>query len=157
MKIIATNRKAFHDYEIVEKFEAGIALLGREVKSLRAGRMSLKGAWVSIKKNAHGKDEVWLEKAHIPDYPMASSRVPYEPERPRKLLLKKSEISRLIGKISQKNFTLVPLECYFNNKGLAKIEIAFVRGKKEYDKREDIKRRDVERQMRREFRGRFKS
>jgi len=156
VKIVATNRKAFHDYEIVEKFEAGIALLGREVKSLRAGRMSLKGGWVSIRGTGGKNSEVWLENVNIPDYPQSATRVPYDPQRPRKLLLKKSEISRLIGKIAQKNFTLVPLECYFNDKGLAKVEIALVKGKREYDRREEKKRKDIEREMRRGFGEKFK-
>ncbi len=150
MKVIATNRKAFHEYEILEKNEAGISLLGSEVKSLRAGKIDLKSGYVRFSNN-----EAFLENVNIAGYSY-SSNISYDPLRTRKLLLKKKEISRLIGKISQKGYSAIPLECYFNNRGVAKIVISLVKGKRQYDKKETKKRKDIDREMRRDFAERFK-
>lgn len=152
MKIVATNRKAFHDYEILEKVEAGISLLGCEVKSARSGKVNLKGGFVRFLSGG----EAYLDGVNIAAYPQTTNIV-YEPLRPRKLLLKKNEIKRLIGKTAQKGFSVVPLECYFNDKGIAKILLGLVKGKRQYDKKETKKRKDIEREMRRDFANKFKS
>lgn len=152
MTKIASNRRAFYDYEIIEKFEAGLSLLGREVKSLRAGRMNLAGGYVSFR-----PDGAWLDNVNIADWPQAAKTgVPYEPLRTRKLLLKKNELRRLVGKTTQKGLGVVPLECYFNKRGIAKIEIALVQGKREYDKKEAKKKKDLAREMRRDFAEKLK-
>lgn len=137
MKIIAKNRKAYHEYEILEKFEAGIVLTGIEIKSIRHGRVNLSGTFCRIQNN-----ELWVLNLHIANT--------LEPERTRKLLVHKNEIKSLIGKTKQKGLTLVPLSLYIK-KGKAKLEIAFVRGKKIYDQRETIKKRDIKRQVSREL------
>ena len=139
-KIIAKNRKAFFSYEILDRFEAGIALLGPEVKSLRAGRLSLGDAYAQIRKG-----EVYLHNAHISPYEQAGRENP-DPRRPRKLLLHRREIAKLVGKTSEQGFTLVPLSMYFKN-GRAKVELGLARGKKQYDKRETIKKREQDREM----------
>lgn len=151
MKVVATNRKAIYEYEVIEKVEAGISLLGCEVKSIRSGRINLTGGYVRLT-----NDEAFLENVNIAAYPNAT-RVTYDPLRSRKLLLNKSEIKRLVGKVTQKGFSVVPLECYFNSRGIAKILIALVKGKKQYDKKEIKKRRDIEREMRRCIAEKFKS
>lgn len=138
--IIATNRRARHDYHIEETYEAGVSLLGSEVKSLRAGKASLQDAYAMVR-----GEEVFLLGAHIPPYAQASIQN-HEPTRPRKLLLHKEEIRRLIGKTQEKGLTLVPLRLYFKNNRV-KIEIALARGKRAYDKREAIARREAEREM----------
>ena len=140
IKIIAQNKKAFHDYEISDRFEAGLVLLGTEVKSLREGRANLKDSYARVK-----KEEVFLYGLHISPYTHASFDN-HDPERVRKLLLHKSEIKRLQGKTQERGFSLVPLKVYFKN-GRAKIEIALARGKKEYDKRESIKRKEENREL----------
>jgi SsrA-binding protein len=140
IKLISQNKKAFHDYEISERFEAGLVLLGTEVKSLREGRANLKDSYARVK-----KDEVFLYGLHISPYSHASFDN-HDPERVRKLLLHKSEIKRLLGKTQEKGFSLVPLKIYFKD-GKAKIEIALARGKKEYDKRESIKRKEENREL----------
>lgn len=142
MKIISENRKAWHDYHVLEKYEAGIALVGSEVKSLRQGNCNLKDSYVSFV-----GDEVFLQKAHISVY-QASSYNNHDPERLRKLLLNRAEIKKIYGAINEKGMSCVPLKIYFKN-GRVKVEIAVVKGKTKGDKRESIKTRDVNREMRR--------
>ncbi len=150
MKSIALNRKAFHDYEILEKFEAGIALAGTEVKSIRAGRVSLKDSFVEI----HDR-EAFLLRCHITPY-LNASFFNHEPERKRKLLLNKQEIHRLDQKVKERGFSIIPLQLYLTPKGLVKIEIALVRGKRTYEKRQKLKERDIKREMDRDVQ-RFKN
>jgi SsrA-binding protein len=143
-KNVVTNRKAFHDYFILETYEAGIALKGTEVKSLRQGNANLQDSYAAIKNG-----EVWLHNMHISPFEKGNINN-HEPKRDRKLLLHKQEIRRLVGKVSEKGLTLVPLRIYFKNK-VAKVELVLAKGKKQYDKREAIARRDAERQVRRLF------
>ncbi len=146
IRVVSTNRKALHDYFIDETYEAGIVLQGSEIKSVRAGRVSLKEAYVRIDDNL----EAWLVDAHIAPYESAS-HFNHEPRRPRKLLLHKQEILRLWNKVRQKGVTIVPLRMYLKD-GKAKVEIAVARGKKKYDKRAEIARREMEREIQRELR-----
>ena len=139
--IIADNRKARYNFEIGEVTEAGIALTGTEVKSLRQSKANIAESYVSPEGG-----EIWLINAHIPQYQQAS-HFNHEPRRPRKLLLHKREIARLIIAAQQQGMTIVPLKLYFNDRGVAKIEIALARGKKLHDKRESIARRELERQI----------
>lgn len=143
-KIIATNRKARFNFELLETFEAGIVLGGGEVKSARAGSVDLKDGYVSIEKN-----EVFLYNINISPYKFTSGGLEkeYNPQRSRKLLLHKKEIVKLQNKVSEKGFAIVPTEVYFKN-GLVKVEIAVAKGKKLWDKRESIKKREIEREMR---------
>ena len=141
-KFIAQNRKARHDYAIVETFEAGLVLTGTEVKSLRLGRASLVDGFATIEGG-----EVFLRNVHIPEYDQGSW-TNHEPRRTRKLLLHRGEIVRLIGKTRESGLTLVPLSLYFSE-GKAKVEIGLARGKKTYDKRQDLARRDADREVRR--------
>ena len=136
---IVRNRKALHDYHIIDKWEAGIALAGSEVKSLREGKANLRDAYGKI---AYG--EIYLVNVHISPYDPAA-RDNHDPRRERKLLLHKSEIRRLIGKVEEKGLTLVPLAIYFNAKGKVKVELALAEGKKKYDKRAAIKEKDIRR------------
>ncbi|NPA38849.1 MAG: SsrA-binding protein SmpB [Thermodesulfobacteria bacterium] len=145
-KIVCTNKKAYHLYHIEETYEAGIQLLGCEVKSLRMGRANLKDSFARIVDG-----EVYLYNFHISPYPHSREAQNIDPTRTRKLLLKKSEIKRLAGKVQQKGYTLIPLKVYFNDRGWAKVELALAKGKKIYDRREDIKRRDIEREMGRKY------
>ncbi len=145
---IAQNRKAWHDYSIEQKYEAGLALQGWEVKSLRAGRAQLKEGYVTIE---HG--EAFLVGAHISPLPQASTHVTANPTRARKLLLHAEELQKLIGAVERKGYTIVPLQLYWKN-GRAKLEIALARGKQAHDKREDIKKRDSAREMQRALRSR---
>ncbi|MHC1726853.1 MAG: SsrA-binding protein SmpB [Syntrophobacteraceae bacterium] len=140
IKIISQNKKAFHDFEISDRFEAGMVLLGTEVKSLREGRANLKDSYAKVKRN-----EVFIYGLHISAYTHASYDN-HEPERVRKLLLHSSEIRRLLGKTQERGYSLVPLKIYFKD-GKVKIEIALARGKKEYDKRESLKRKEENREM----------
>lgn len=142
IKTVATNRKAFHNYNILESMEAGIALTGSEIKSIRDGKTSLSDAYVRPEKG-----ELWLLNAHIARYDSASY-MSHEPARTRKLLLHKKEIAELTGKLAEKGLTLVPLRLYLKG-SLAKVEIALAKGKKLYDKRETISRRDAEREIER--------
>ena len=142
IKIIAKNRKARHDYHIDEEFEAGMVLKGTEVKSLRLGRANLKDSYARIKNG-----EVFVHQMHINPYPFAYYDN-HDPLRPRKLLLHKREIKRLYGKVNEKGLTLIPLKMYFKN-GKAKISIALARGKRKYDKRDAIRRREEQREMER--------
>lgn len=149
VKVIATNRKAHFEYFLLEHFEAGIALQGSEIKSIRAGQMSLQEAYVSIDDLGH---EAWLMNAHISPYDPASYQN-HDPIRPRRLLLHKQEIRQLWEGVRQKGVTIVPVQVYLKD-GRAKLDIALARGKKLYDKRQEIAKRDAEREMARETRGR---
>ena len=140
IKTIATNRKAFHNYLIEDSIEAGIALTGSEIKSVRMGRVSLGDAYVRPEKG-----ELWLLNAHIARYE-ASSYLSHEPTRPRKLLLHRKEIDNLAGKAAEKGLTLVPTRVYLKG-SIAKVEVALAKGKKLHDKRESIVRREVEREL----------
>lgn len=139
-KIVATNRKARHDYEIIDTFECGIVLRGSEVKSLRDAQVQLKDAYADIRDG-----EIWLERAHIAPYSFASGGG-HDPERPRKLLLHRREIDRLIGKVNEVGLTLIPLQIYFKE-GKAKVELALAKGRRSYDKRQKIRERMERREM----------
>ena len=139
-KLIAQNRKARHEYEILDTFEAGLVLTGTEVKSLRDGKASLAEAYARVE-----DDEIWLVGAHIAEYDHGN-RQNHDPTRARKLLLHRAEIERLRGKVQEKGLTLVPLRLYWKA-GRAKIEIALGRGKKEYDRRDDVTKREAQREM----------
>jgi SsrA-binding protein len=141
-KIIAQNRKARHDYAVLDVYEAGVMLTGTEVKSLRLGRASLVDAFATI-----DDGEVFLRNAHIPEYAQGSW-TNHEPRRVRKLLLHRAEIERLIGKTKESGLTLVPLSMYFSE-GKVKVELALARGKRSYDKRQDLAQRDADREVRR--------
>jgi SsrA-binding protein len=147
IKIVSKNRKAGHNYFLLDRYEAGIVLQGSEIKSLRNGQMSISEAFVRIENN-----EAWLVDAHISPYDH-SGRFNHDPTRPRKLLLHKSEIRHLWDEIRKKGVTLIPTIAYLKG-GKAKVEIAVAKGKKLYDKREIIAKRDLQRQIEREFRGR---
>jgi len=138
--VIASNRKARHDYAIVDTYEAGLVLTGTEVKSLRAGRASLVDGFATIRDG-----EVWLQGVHIPEYAQGTW-TNHEPRRQRKLLLHRAEIERLIGRTRESGLTLVPLQLYFRD-GKVKVELALARGKRSYDKRQDLARRDAQREM----------
>ena len=144
MKLVANNKKAYHDYFIDEKYEAGLVLHGTEVKSLRLGKCSVKEAFVRIESS-----EVWIYGMHISPYEKGNI-FNRDPLRPKKLLMHKDEIRKLTGKISEKGFTIVPLQVYFKD-GRAKIEIGLARGKKLYDKRQDIAKKDQRREAEKEF------
>ncbi|MFY9428406.1 MAG: SsrA-binding protein SmpB [bacterium] len=146
---VINNRKARHEYNIIDTMEAGIALQGSEVKSLRQGMANLRDSYARV-----DKGEVILYNMHISPYDKAS-HFNHEPKRPRKLLLHKREINRLMGAVREKGFTLVPLKVYFNRRGLAKVELALARGKQKYDKREAIARRDAQREMARAVKERY--
>jgi SsrA-binding protein len=146
-KVVARNRRARHEYFILETYEAGVALKGSEIKSIRAGQISLAEAYVRI----DGK-EAWLEDAHIAPYEQASI-YNHEPLRPRKLLLHSSEIRKLWNTVRQKGVTIIPLSVYLKN-GRAKVEIAVAKGKKLYDKRAEIAKRDTNREIERQLHGR---
>lgn len=145
VKIIATNRKARHDYLLLETFEAGLVLQGSEIKSIRAGHISIKQAYVRV-----DGEEAWLLEAHIAPYEQAS-RYNHEPTRPRKLLLNKKEIYKLWDEVRRKGTTVIPTKVYLKN-GRAKVEIALARGKKLHDKRQSLAERDSQRQIEREMR-----
>lgn len=142
MKLIATNKKAYTDYTIVETYEAGIVLVGTEVKSLREHGASFKDSFCRIKDG-----EIFLLNLHIPPYKFGNI-YNHDPERPRKLLLHRKEIDRLWGKVRQEGYTIIPTKIYFNDRGMVKVEIAVARGKKAYDKREEIRKREVEKKIR---------
>ncbi|MDH4321054.1 MAG: SsrA-binding protein SmpB [Desulfobulbaceae bacterium] len=142
-KIVATNKKAYHDYFIDEVIETGMVLKGAEVKSLRAGRVNLKEGYAQIKDG-----EVYLFNVHISPYAFTSQDAP-SPTRVRKLLLKKQEIRKLIGKVKEKGIALVPLKIYFTKAGKAKLAIGLARGKKLYDKRASLKKKETDREMER--------
>ena len=142
-KLIGSNRKAFHDYAIEEKIEAGLVLKGTEVKSLREGRVNLREAYATV---ADGK--AILHNCHIGEYSHGNI-TNHDPLRPRGLLLHKKEIRKLTGKVQQKGLTLVPLRMYFNPRGIAEVELGVARGKKHYDRREAVKQREAGREMER--------
>ena len=145
MKIVHTNRKAYHDFHIEDKFEAGIALVGTEVKSLREGRANLKDSYARIKDG-----ELFLVNAHITPYSHGNI-YNHEAKRTRKLLMHRREIYRLLGKVKEKGYTLVPLSIYFNKANKAKIELALAKGKTGVDKRESIRKKDERRITEREL------
>jgi len=145
MRVIATNKKANFNYELLEKFEAGISLRGTEVKSIRQGKVSLKESYAEIKAG-----EAFLVNCHISPYESASW-FNHDPRRERKLLLHRREIKRLTGKIREKGLTLVPTKVFFNDKGKVKIEVALAKGKRAYQKREAIRERDRDRELRAEL------
>ena len=146
---VATNRRASHKYEFVERLEAGIELTGSEVKSLREGSVQLKDGYASIRDG-----ELWLHNVHIPPYGQAS-RENHDPERPRKLLLHRHEIERLVGRLQRKGLTLIPTRIYFKGPR-AKVELALARGKEQRDRRREIRDRDVRREVEREMRHRLR-
>ncbi|MFQ3616451.1 MAG: SsrA-binding protein SmpB [Cyanobacteriota bacterium] len=142
-KVVAENRQARFEYEILETFEAGIALVGTEVKSVRAGKVNLRDGFALIRNG-----EVWLHNVHISPHDTASQYFNHDPRRTRKLLMHRQEIRKLIGKVEQQGLTLVPLKMYLK-RGWAKISLALVRGKKLHDKREDLKQKQAKREMQR--------
>ncbi len=145
-KVAARNRKARHEYDIMETFEAGLVLKGPEVKSIRDGKVSFQDSFARLEQG-----EVWLHSLHISPYEQAN-RANEDPVRPRKLLMHRHEIRRLVGKVEEKGLTLVPLEIFFS-RGYAKVKLALARGRKLHDKREELKRRDQEREARRAMGG----
>ena len=149
-KVISINRKARHTYHISDTFEAGIILLGSEVKSLRLGQGNLVDSYASDENG-----EIWLRNFHISDYQPATI-FKHDPMRPRKLLLKKKEIGKIVGSIRKQGMTIVPLSIYFNYRGIAKLKIGIARGKKIHDKRQDIKSRDWQRSKARILRSKNK-
>ena len=142
IKVIVANRKAFHDYEVLERVEAGLVLTGTEIKSIRAGRANVRDAYARPE-----DDELWLVNAHIAHYPQGGI-YNHEPNRPRKLLLHRDQLVRLTGESAQKGLTIVPLRLYIRNH-VAKVELGLARGRRQYDKRKVIARRDAEREMQR--------
>jgi SsrA-binding protein len=147
LKVFSTNRKARYDYHIEETYETGIALLGSEVKSIRQGRANLRDSYAAFERG-----ELFLHHCHISPYAQAGRFSP-DPLRPRKLLMRRQEIQRLVGKVEEKGLTLVPLSLYLKGRHV-KVELALARGKKQYDRREDIKRREAAREMARAVRSR---
>lgn len=147
VKIVCRNKKAYHDYAIETKFEAGMVLSGPEVKSLRAGKANLKDGYVQINENG----EAILHNVHISQYSHATHN-PNEPLRVRKLLLHKRELKKLIGKLQEKGLALIPLSIYFNDKGKAKVELGLARGKRQYDKRAALKKKQSDREVERAMR-----
>jgi SsrA-binding protein len=147
LKIVADNRKARFNYEIGEIFEAGVALTGTEVKSLRSGKATIAESFATSRGG-----ELWLQNSNIPEY-LQASRFNHEPKRPRKLLLHKRQLAKLIGAVDREGMTIVPLKLYFNPKGRAKVEIALARGKKLHDKRETEKKRSWDRERSRIMRA----
>jgi len=145
MKIIATNKKAYYNYEILGSYEAGISLLGSEVKSIREGRISLKESYAEIKAG-----EIFLINCHISPYE-AANIFNHDPRRERKLLLHRREIKRLTGKVTEKGLALIPTKVLINDKGKVKIEVSLAKGKRAYQKREVIRERDRERELRAEL------
>ncbi len=145
MKIITLNKQALHNYEIITRFDAGLVLVGTEVKSLRMGRMSIKEAFVLIRNG-----EAFLVNSHVSPYDHAS-HFNHDPLRERKLLLNKQEIRKLDQKVKERGFSIVPLKVYFSERGLAKVEIALAKGRREYAKKDKIKERDIKREVDREL------
>ncbi len=141
VKVVAENRRARYDYFVEERFEAGIQLVGTEVKSLRVGEGSIAESYAAVE-----GDELWLINSHVPEY-SHGNRQNHEPRRPRKLLLKGREIAKLQGAVARQGLTLVPLSIYFNTRGRAKVELAIARGKKMHDKRDTEKERDWKREQ----------
>ena len=150
MKTVAQNKKAFHDYDILEKIEAGIVLTGNEVKSLRTGQVSLQGAFATVTRG-----ELFLINCNISAYSKAYDRHEDTEKRSRKLLLNKRELMRLIGDISRKGITIIPLSIYFNERNLAKVELGVAKHKKAVNRKKELKERDIQREAKREIRGRW--
>ena len=144
-KIVVNNRKAYHDYEILEEYEAGLVLKGAEVKSLRESKASIQDSFCKIQNG-----EIFIYNMHIAPYEHSGS-FKYPSKRPRKLLLHKKEINRLLGRTTQRGLTIIPLKVYFNKKGLAKISIGLAKKRKTQDKKEYLKRKDLDRQLRQEI------
>ena len=138
---VAENKKARHDYAVEDTFEAGMMLVGTEVKSLRHGQANIKEAYVGPKDG-----ELYIFNMNIPEYQQASQRLQHDPKRPRKLLLHKREVNKLLGAVSREGYSIVPLKLFFNARGIAKLNIGLGKGKKQHDKREAIKKRDWNRQ-----------
>ena len=149
VKIAAQNRKAFHDYFVEDRYEAGIQLAGTEVKSIRAGTLNLKDSYCTVKDG-----ELWVHSLHISPYEKGNI-FNKDPLRVRKLLLHKTEINKMAGKIKEKGYTLVPLQVYFKG-SLVKVELGLARGKKLYDKRQDIAKKDQQREVERDYRQKFR-
>lgn len=149
-KIVATNRRATHDYVIEDRYEAGLVLLGSEIKSIRAGRANLRDGYVVPRDG-----ELWLINVHIAPY-QPSGREGHEPRRPRKLLMHRRELDRLIGRVLERGFTIIPLRLYLT-RGKAKVEIGVARGKRQFDKRAAIAKRDAARQIERTLKERERS
>lgn len=149
-KTIALNRRARHDYDILETYEAGLVLTGSEIKSIRAGRVNLRGSYARIRDG-----EVWLLDAHISAYKQAGPHYGHEPERPRKLLLNHREINRLLGQLERSGLTLIPLRLYLKGRW-AKVELGLCRGRKKYDRREAIAKRESRREIEREWKERYR-
>ncbi len=150
IKIIATNRKATHDYHIEDRYEAGLVLKGTEIKSIRAGRVNLRDGYVRPQNG-----ELWLLDVHIGPYKPAGQYYAHEPRRPRKLLLHRYEIDRLISDLQKRGYTIIPLKIYLV-RGMAKVEIALARGKRKYDKRRAIAERDMQRDVNRAVKERYR-
>ncbi len=146
MPILAKNKRASFDYQLIEKYEAGLVLFGQEVKAAKAGQVNLSGAYISWKKDK-GQAELYLIKAQISPYQLAGKLDDYNPQRDRKLLLSKKELNHLIGKTQTAGLTLIPVKMY-TKRGLIKLELALARGKKKFDKREDLKKKELDRQAR---------
>ncbi len=142
IKVVATNRRALHDYALEDRFEAGLVLLGTEIKSIRAGQINLREGYVQVRKG-----ELWLVNVHIAQYDPAG-RETHDPLRSRKLLLHRKEMARLITRVQERGYTIIPLRVYLKN-GRAKVEIALARGRRQYDKREAIAKREAGRQVER--------
>lgn len=149
IKVISSNKRATFDYELLERFEAGLALTGTEIKSIRANQVSLQRSYVQSR-----DDELWLMEANISPY-VHGNRENHEPTRPRKLLLHRREINRILTNLTQKGLTVVPIRLYLKS-GRAKVEVALARGKHKYDKREDVARRDADRQVERALREKYR-
>jgi len=149
-KPISTNKKAYRDYEIIDSLECGIELKGSEVKAVRSGKINLNDSFARVEKAG-----VTLYNTHISPYEQASY-LNVDPTRPRRLLLRRAQIEKLNGQVPRRGFTLVPLKVYFNERGFAKVELALCKGKKLYDKREDLKRRETDLEMRRVTKGKRK-
>lgn len=145
---VADNRKARHDYFVDESYEAGIALTGSEIKSIRAGRVNLRGGYARVQNG-----EIWLYDVHISPYDQSGKYFNHEPTRPRKLLLHRREISRITGQVERQGFTLVPMRLYFKGRRL-KVDLGLARGKKSYDKRDDIAKREAKRDIERVMKSR---
>lgn len=150
MKIVASNKKAFHDYDILDRLEAGIVLTGDEVKALRAGHASLIGSFATVHQN-----ELMLLNCNITPYSHAYTKSDEHSRRSRKLLLHRRQLTKIIGEISKKGVTIVPLKMYFNEKGKVKVEIGIAKHKKAYGIKQELKEKDIERQTRRELREKY--
>jgi SsrA-binding protein len=149
-KTVADNRKARHDYDIEENYEAGIVLTGSEIKSIRAGRVNLRGSYARVQDG-----ELWLYDAHISPYEQSGAYFNHEPTRPRKLLMHRREISRILGQVERQGYTLVPLRIYFRGRR-AKVDLGLARGKKLYDKRQDLAKREAQRDIQRAIKARLR-